>query len=192
MPFNTSMWFIHLCHCFLNSCFFFYCGVFGQQVKVLYQEDASDCLEKGGRRYMMWVYEGNRSHYAATRACQHVFIYQSHDCLSQKHHPYKLQPAHTIADERVHMPIFPINLGTGLCCEKRVGYYISPSKTPPGDSLGCKHGQYNRSIFGFYSELRLIAQMWIIPDTDWRSFLLENTHRWVCFIILEGCSLFFY
>lgn len=71
---------------------------------------------------------------------------------SQKHHRYKLQPALTTTDERVHMPIFPINLCTGLCCEEGVGYYISPSKTPPGDNLGCKHGQYHPSIFGFHRE----------------------------------------
>lgn len=46
--------------------------------------------------------------------------------------------SHNQTDERAHMPIFPINLGTELCCEKRVGYYISPSKTSPGRQSGAQ------------------------------------------------------
>lgn len=46
--------------------------------------------------------------------------------------------SHNQTDERAHMPIFPINLGTELCCEKRVGYYISPSKTSPGRQYGAQ------------------------------------------------------
>lgn len=46
--------------------------------------------------------------------------------------------SHNQTDERAHMPIFPINQGTELCCEKRMGYYISPSKTSSGRQSGAQ------------------------------------------------------
>ncbi len=138
--------------------------------------------ERWGKRYMMWVYGGNRSHYATTRTrSAHLHLPKPWSPLS-KHHPYKLQPVHTIRlmSERICLSSQLIRAPSCVVKSKWVTISL-PAKPPPGDSLGRKHSQYHRPIFGFHWDLWLIAETWIIPDTGWRSehfsvLLSEYTH----------------
>lgn len=131
------------------------------------------------RRYMMWVYGGNRSHYATTRTrLARLHLLKPWSPLS-KHQPYKLQPVHTIRLMSERICLSSQLIWAPSCVVKREWVTISlPAKSPLGDSMGRKLGQYHRPIFGFHWDLWIIVETWIIPDTGWRSerFFCQNTH----------------